>query len=78
MTPSDDAWWFQREKWIEEHYTDNPHIDKYVVTVQIETSFARENDGVRNVQEAEEWLKHGSILEITEDVKVIKVERKEE
>jgi hypothetical protein len=46
-----------------------------VVTVQIETSFARENDGVHNVQQAREWLRHGNALEIAEDLKIINIRK---
>jgi len=72
---SDKKWWAQREKWVDEHYTDTPHIDKYIITVEIETSFAQENDGVRNAQEAREWLNHGDIFEIAEAVKIISVRK---
>jgi len=76
MAEANADWWAKREKWIDEHYTDTPHVDKYIVTVEIETSFARENDGVRNAEEAREWLNHGDILEIAEDLKVISVRKK--
>lgn len=70
-----DDWWAQREKWIEEHHTETPHIDKYVVTVEVEIAFAQENDGVRNAEEAAEWLRHGDVLESADDYKIIKVEK---
>jgi len=70
-----DEWWAQRAKWIDEHYTENPHMDKYIVTIEVEISFAQENDGVHNVEEAEEWLKHGDIIESAEDYKIIKVRK---
>jgi len=75
VSKTDDLWWSKRDDWIEAHYIEHPHIDKYVVTVQIETSFARENDGVHNVQQAREWLRHGCILETAEDLKILNVRK---
>jgi len=63
-----DDWWAQRAKWIEVNYTDNPQRDTYIVTVEVEITFARENDGVRNEAEAQEWLKHGDILESNDGI----------
>ena len=75
-----DAWWSQREKWIEEHYTEHPHIDKYIITLELDAEFAQENDGVRNAEEAAEWLEHGDlggIFDSAIELKVIKVRKVE-
>jgi hypothetical protein len=71
-------YWAEREKRIEKEYTDTPHLDTYIVTVRIPITFARENDGVANVEEAREWLEHGDILESSDEgYEIIKVEQKE-
>ncbi len=75
---SEGQYWDEREARIEKEYTNTPHLDTYIVTVKIPITFARENDGVANVEEAREWLNHGDILEsMDEDYEIIKVEKKE-
>jgi len=59
------------------YYTDTPHLDTYIVTVKIPITFARENDQVSNVAEAEAWLQRGDILESNDgEYEIVKVEKK--
>jgi hypothetical protein len=75
---SEKDWWAEREKRIEANYTDTPHLDTYTVTVELEVTFAQENDDVRSVADAEEWLKHGDILESNDGVyEILSVKKKE-
>jgi hypothetical protein len=53
-------------------------LDTYTVTVELEVTFAQENDDVRSVADAEEWLKHGDILESNDGVyEILSVKKKE-
>ena len=77
--PAYAEWYMQKEQYIKEHLTECPHEDTYVVTVDIEVTFARENDGVLNECDAEMWLKGGGILESNDGVyQVLKVRKKGE
>ena len=55
------AWWTAKEAHIEKHYTDNDHTDKYLVTLEVEVEFSRENDGVLNAHDALMWMKTGEV-----------------
>lgn len=62
---------------VPDYYTETPHLDTYIVTVRIPITFARENDQVANVAEAEAWLQKGDILESNDGTyEIVKVERK--
>ncbi len=75
-------WWKAKERYIEAHNTeDHPdhqdHTDKYLVTIEYEVEFSRENDGVLNAHDAEMWLKTGDIDWGMCDFKILKIKKKE-
>jgi len=67
-------WWSAKEKYVVRHYTENPHIDKYLVTVETEVEFARENDGVLNEHDVEMWLQAGEI-ELEPGHRILKIKK---
>lgn len=75
--PAYAEWYTKKEQYIEEHNTEHPQEDTYVVTVEMEITFARENDGVLNEEDAKMWLKGGDILQSNDgDYKILKVRKK--
>jgi hypothetical protein len=78
MAETESEWQAKRGKWIEEHYTETPHIDKYIITLELDAEFAQENDMVHNAEEAMEWLRFGDlggIIDTATEIKVLKVRK---
>ena len=76
--PTYPAWYEKKERYIAEHYTETPKLETYIVTVEVEVSFARENDGVLDEHDAEMWLKGGDVLTDNDGAYEIKSVRKKE
>lgn len=55
-------WWDEREKFIEvSHIDENDHQDTYLITIQTEVVFSRENDGIVDEDDVKMWLRVGEI-----------------
>jgi hypothetical protein len=67
-------WWTAREAYIAAHYSETPTIDKYLITIETEVEFTRENDGVFNEHDVELWLRTGEI-DLDPGHQVIKIEK---
>ena len=74
--PAYPEWYAKKERYIEEHYTETPKLETYVVTVEVEISFARENDGVLDAHDAEMWLKGGNLMHDYDEYEIKSVRRK--
>lgn len=69
-------WYVKKEKYIEAHYTENPVLDTYVITLETTVQFARENDGVLNEDDVGKWLKIGEI-DLDPGHRIIKIKKVE-
>jgi hypothetical protein len=68
-------WWDEREKFIEIFYRDKgDHQDTYLITIQTEAVFSRENDGVVDELDVEMWLRVGEI-ELDPGYKIIDIKK---
>ncbi len=70
-------WWARREAYIEKNYTDNPTIDIYLITLETEVQFARENDGVLSEHDVEMWLRTGQV-DLDPGHKILKIKKVEQ